>query len=276
MKLAVLSDIHGNLPALAAVLADAARERVTAMVNLGDILSGPLWPAETADRLMGLDWPTITGNHERQLLTQDPALMSASDAHAARRLREPHRAWLATLPPTRWVGRSVYCCHGTPTSDLHYWLETTTPEFDPATGRFGLRAATPAEVRERAGDATELAAAELLLCGHSHVARCVRLDDGRLVLNPGSVGLPAFDDAHGHPHWVQAGSPHARYALVERGAFGWSVQLRAVAYDWQRAAQQALVHGRSDWADALATGRVGRTEAEVDAAVIAITTHPGG
>ena len=66
MKLAVISDIHGNLPALDAVLADIAAHRVEQIVNLGDILSGPLWAADTADRLMALALPTIAGNHERQ------------------------------------------------------------------------------------------------------------------------------------------------------------------------------------------------------------------
>ena len=258
MKLAVVSDIHGNLPALAAVLADAARERVSAIVNLGDIVSGPLWPAETAERLMSLDWPTIAGNHERQLLQGPPGTRGPSDAFAAERLNDAHRAWLAMLPATRWVGRSVFACHGTPGTDLAYWLETTVPGFDPAQGLRGLRAASAAEVQARLGSDADLAQAELMLCGHSHVPRCVRLGDGRMVVNPGSVGLPAYDDAHGHLHWVETGSPHARYALVERGAHGWSVQHRLVAYDWQRAARQALANGRPDWADALATGYVGR------------------
>ena len=68
MKLAVISDIHGNLLALRAVLADIARQGVDQTVNLGDILSGPLQPAETADLLMTCNFPTIRGNHERQLL----------------------------------------------------------------------------------------------------------------------------------------------------------------------------------------------------------------
>ena len=68
MKLAVVSDIHGNLGALHAVLEDIARESVDGIVNLGDILSGPLQPAETADFLMTQSFVTIRGNHERQLL----------------------------------------------------------------------------------------------------------------------------------------------------------------------------------------------------------------
>ncbi|MGD8106027.1 metallophosphoesterase family protein [Pantoea sp. FN0302] len=86
MKLAVISDIHGNLPALDAVLADIQSQGVDKIVNLGDIVSGGLFPAETADRLIPLNIPTIRGNHERQLLEQDVSDMSLSDRHAFDRL----------------------------------------------------------------------------------------------------------------------------------------------------------------------------------------------
>jgi predicted phosphodiesterase len=98
MRIAALSDIHGNLLALDAVLADVARRRVDLTVNLGDILSGPLLPAETAERLMVLELPTISGNHERQLLTRAPDKMSASDRHAHDRLTNAHWTWIRALP----------------------------------------------------------------------------------------------------------------------------------------------------------------------------------
>jgi predicted phosphodiesterase len=256
-RLAVVSDIHGNLPALEAVGDDIARERVDAVVNLGDIVSGPLWPAETAMRLMQLDWATIRGNHERQVLAGAGVPLAASDAFAARVLGASQRDWLAALPATRWLADDVFACHGTPTSDLVYFLETPTPDLG-ASGARGIRAATAAEAAERAGNVR----AALLLCGHTHTPRCLQLPGGRLVVNPGSVGLQAYDDDYPHPHRVENGSPHARYAIVERTSSGWSVQLRAVAYDWETAARRAEAGGRGDWADALRTGRVGRLEAE--------------
>jgi len=69
VKIAALSDVHGNLPALDAVLADVATKSVDVTVDLGDLLSGGVQPRETADRLMELDLPTVSGNHERQVLT---------------------------------------------------------------------------------------------------------------------------------------------------------------------------------------------------------------
>ena len=86
MNIAVLSDIHGNIAALDAVLADAAARGVDQIVNLGDICSGGLFPQETADRLMPLDLPTIRGNHERQLFG-NPDRMGLSDRHALATLR---------------------------------------------------------------------------------------------------------------------------------------------------------------------------------------------
>ena len=60
MRIAVLADIHGNLPALEAVVADLQNRRADQIVNLGDCVSGPLWRKETAELLMALDWPTVT------------------------------------------------------------------------------------------------------------------------------------------------------------------------------------------------------------------------
>ncbi len=257
MRLAVVSDIHGNLPALEAVLAEIGREKVDRVVNLGDIVSGPLWPRETASRLRTLEWPTIRGNHERQLLTQPADRMGAADAFARARLGDDDLRWLAALPATLDLGDGIWCCHGTPASDLRYFLESVTPDLG-RDGSPGVRAATAAEVAERLGAVS----APLVLCGHTHMPR-VAHSGGTLVVNPGSVGLPAFDDDHPHPHRMETGSAHARWALVERVDAGWQVQQRLTAYDWQAAARRAEANGRGDWADALPTGRVGRTEAEV-------------
>jgi putative phosphoesterase len=244
MRIAVLSDIHGNLWALDAVLSDLARRNVDVTVNLGDILSGPLLPAETAERLMPLGLPTIRGNHERQVLEHDPARMGESDRWAHDHISAIHRDWIAALPASLRLQEDVLLVHGTPGSDLVYWMESV----DPA----GQRPATYAEVLERAGDAR----ASLILCGHTHVPRAVQLEDGRLLVNPGSVGLQAYSDVHPHPHKAEIGTPHARYAIVECTGRGWAVEQHAVPYDWEAAAQVAQRHGWPEWAFALRTGRM--------------------
>jgi predicted phosphodiesterase len=257
MRIAVVSDIHGNLPALEAVIVDIASAGADFTVNLGDIASGPLWPHETVSRLRELGWPAIAGNHERQVLTLPRSRMGPSDAFAAAALDADDRAWLASLPATLDLGGGVWCCHGTPDDDLRYFLETVTPDLG-LHGSRGIRAATADEVRERLRARRDA----VVLCGHTHTARCMQVD-GTLIVNPGSVGLPAYDDDHPHAHRVEAGSPHARWALVEHGAHGWQAQLRLVAYDWEAAARRAEANVRGDWADALRTGRVGRLEREV-------------
>jgi predicted phosphodiesterase len=253
MRIAAVSDIHGNLPALEAVLADIARLGADVTVNLGDIASGPLWPRETIDRLAALALPTIAGNHERQVLTDPPERMSASDAFAAAAITDEQRAWMRALPATRWLAADVLLCHGTPTSDADAWLETVVPGPLPA-----IRPALASEIAARAaGAGDDLGDATLVLCGHSHVPRIVQLDERVLVVNPGSVGLPAYEGHTPHPHVVETGSPHARYALIERGAGGgWHVSQRAVTYDWHASAARAAAGDRPEWALALRTGRV--------------------
>ena len=170
MKVAVVSDIHGNLPALEAVLAEIDREDVDAIVNAGDTLSGPLLSVETAELLEARAIPMIAGNHERQVLEQPIERMGESDACTARLIGPRHRAWLALAPKTRWVGDELFVCHGTPSSDLEYLLETVVPGFG-IDGSPGIRAATHDEIVQRLGQGEHTRRARVIVCGHSHVAR---------------------------------------------------------------------------------------------------------
>ena len=75
------------------------------------------------------------------------------------------------------------------------------------------------------------------------------------IVNPGSVGLPAYTDDDPWPHAMEAGSPHARYAVLEHTRTGWRVDPVAVEYDWEAAARAAERNGRPDWAAWIRTGR---------------------
>ena len=247
MRIAVVTDIHGNLAALQAVVQDIRRRRVDRVINLGDSVSGPLLPLQTARWLMASGWLHLAGNHERQVLTQGPDRWSAADAHAHAELGAAELAWMATLQPNLAWQDGIHLCHASPRSDLEYLLETVEPG--------GVRLASADEVHQRLAGVS----AALVLCGHSHQPRIVRSAAGQLLVNPGSVGLPAYDDTHPHWHVIENGAPDARYAIVERLQGGWQAQLLAVPYDHESMARLADRHGQPDWAHALRTGWMLRT-----------------
>jgi predicted phosphodiesterase len=246
-RFAVLSDIHGNLLALDAVLADIRAQAVTETVNLGDHLQGPLDPVGTAERLMSLGFRSIRGNCDRHLFEAGtiaaPGGTLASNRQA---LAAQHKHWLAAMPQTLTLGHvlgDVMLCHGTPWADDVYLLEEVTLE--------GARIKRTEEI----APILDGIPARLVLCGHSHQGRTIQMANGTLLVNPGSVGLPAYTEESPHPHQMEAGSPHARYAIVVRSGDSWQVEHRAVVYKWESAAQLAEQNGRPDWAAWLRTGR---------------------
>jgi putative phosphoesterase len=244
MKIAVISDIHGNLFALEAVTQDLEQRGVDAVVNLGDSLSGPLLPLETAQFLMARGWLHLAGNHERQVLTGGPGIWNASDEYTHAQLTPKELAWLAELAPTAMVGREVFLCHGIPSNDKEYLLETLERDF--------VRTATNVELAERLSGLD----AKVILCGHSHLPRSMRSAIGQLLVNPGSVGLPAFDATRPRPHVMQSGSVDASYAIVEQRRGAWLAELLSVPYPHLQMAKLAAERGRASWAQALATGYV--------------------
>ncbi|HEV2847303.1 MAG TPA: metallophosphoesterase family protein [Thermoanaerobaculia bacterium] len=243
---AVLADIHGNSWALDAVLADLHRRGVTEILNLGDCLYGPLDPEGTAERLLELEAPTVRGNQDRNLLAPPPAMRTQPTfLFMDERLTDRHRAWLATFPATLRVEEEILLCHGTPGSDEELLLEDVRE-----TGVFLM----PAETLESRVAPLD---ASIVLCAHSHVPRTVWA--GRTgVINPGSVGLPAYTAAAPWPHAMESGSPHARYVLLSREAGNWRVEHVAVPYDWKAAAEAARRNGRPDWGEWIETGRACR------------------
>jgi predicted phosphodiesterase len=243
MRFAVLADIHGNSHALAAVLDDMDALGISKAVNLGDHFSGPLNAAETASLLMDRKFPSIKGNHDRYLIEQDRSEMAPSDKVAFDQLDETHLKWIADLPETLMVFGDVFLCHGTPSSDTTYWLEHVEENG-------AVRPATLQEIQTQAVGVD----ASLILCAYTHIPRCLRLPDGRTILNPGSVGCPAYDDDVPVYHHMQTGNPNASYAVVEVSGDSWSVSFRSVPYRFDKASQLAAKNGRLDWARSLATG----------------------
>jgi diadenosine tetraphosphatase ApaH/serine/threonine PP2A family protein phosphatase len=214
--LAVLYDIHANLPALEAVLDDAGARGATRYALGGDYAALGLWPIETTQRLRELDTvAVIRGNHERWLLDRSdvpaqPGLLESIEAEAAA-LGPAVVERLHGLPGTA-VADGVLFCHGTPRSDVVEIAAEPHPDDDEAL----VGADTPR-----------------LFCGHSHVQFRRVSRDGRVeIVNPGSVGLP------------MDGDPRPAYAVVTDDG---DVELRRVDYDHE-AYRRALSQHDAEWA----------------------------
>ncbi len=235
MRVAVLSDVHGNSPALDAVLEDLAGRQVDALVCLGDHVSGPMDPAGAATRLMALDGLMIAGNHDRWVLDLSLPGAGAGDRFAREQLDDAQIDWLAGLVGTGWLGDEIFLCHGTPSDDETPWLDNF----------YEKRTTTLPSEAEVARQAVGIGAA-VVLCGHTHIPRTLRLSDGRLIVNPGSVGMQ-----------LVRGSPDAHYGIVEKRRNGWQTELIAVPYDTEKAAWLAEENGFPHWREAIRFGWAG-------------------
>ena len=243
MRFAAIADVHGNYLALEAVLADIRARGISEIVNLGDMASGPLDARRTMDALMALDAVHVLGNHDRWLIDRPVEKMGSWERPAYAQLDARHLDWLRKVPSTRIFRDQVFLCHATPADDNVYWLETVTPD--------GSVKMSPLEEIEKEAEGISQS---LILCAHTHIARVVRLGDGRLVVNPGSVGGPGFSYHVPFPHLIEAGTPDARYAVLELASGSWRVTFRHVPYDNDAMAALARRNGDSEFASALATG----------------------
>jgi predicted phosphodiesterase len=193
---ALLYDIHGNLPALEAVLADAGA--VDEFLLGGDYATGGAWPRETVERLKELDNATwIRGNADRWLAERDdaPEPMDGIAARTAEILGDELVAELVGLPEVTEAGGTLYC-HASPGSDMQ---------------SFGKE---PGPLDSELLDGVSVAR---VVFGHTHVQFRREGPNGIELLNPGSVGMP-WDGDH-----------RAAYAVID----GDRVDCRRVEYDWE-------------------------------------------
>ncbi len=215
MKVAVIYDIHANLPALEAVLKDVADEDPDFIVIGGDVVPGPM-PRETITCLLDLSTPMefICGNGDREVLAQMMGTETDWYRNALELWREPvrwsakqlddeHRHLIASWPAThrveiRGLGEVLFC-HATPRNDTEIFTRKTAEK-------------TLAPIFEAAN-------APLVVCGHTHMQFDRRIGEVRVV-NAGSVGMPY-------------GKPGAYWLLL-----GPDVQLRHTPYDLSRAGEK--------------------------------------
>ncbi len=169
MRIATLYDVHGNLPALEAVLAEIPAD-ATIVVG-GDVVMGGAHPSETLERLRGLGdrvvW--IRGNVDRELKPGEPGLAPAGLLDATRAaLTDEQIEFLYERPPTAQIDRVLFC-HATPRNDVDIFTERT-PE-------------------ERLVEIFAAVDADVVVCGHTHM-QFERSIAGKRVINSGSVGMP--------------------------------------------------------------------------------------
>jgi diadenosine tetraphosphatase ApaH/serine/threonine PP2A family protein phosphatase len=217
--IALLYDIHGNLPALDAVLGDAEAAGATSYLLGGDYAAFGPWPRETAERLEGLPITArIRGNVERWLREEPEAPASAqrflaTALTAARESLGPALVARLYALPERAELDGILVCHGSPLSDI----ESFAPE------------AQPHEEPMLAGETQRT-----ILFGHSHQQFQRAGPNGTLLVNPGSVGAPLDGD------------PRAAWALYENGR----VRFRRTDYDVERAVAKMRSYG--EWAEPIA------------------------
>jgi putative phosphoesterase len=212
VRVAALYDIHGNLDALEAVLAEVEAAAPELVVIGGDVAAGPL-PGETLDRLAQLGdrvrW--VMGNADRELVNaydrgarpedcEDP--IARLDAWAAQRLTREHRDLLASFEPVVRVGSTLFC-HGSPRSDTEI-ITAITPEA-------------------RLAPMLEEVAEDVVVCGHTH-HQFDRRALGKRVLNAGSVGMPYEDEPAAYWLWL---GPDAELRRTQYDVAAAAVRMRA-------------------------------------------------
>lgn len=212
MRLAALYDIHGNLPALEAVLAEIRDLHVDRVIVGGDVLPGPM-PRETLDLLAGLDIPAqfILGNGEVAVLEamagKEPAqvpqqyrpIIHWNAQQLSRELQQMMAKWPKTVSVDVADIGEVLFCHGTPRDENEIFTRLTPEE----------------QLAPIFGDIS----ARVVVCGHTHM-QFDRMVGATRVVNAGSVGMPF-------------GQPGAYWLLL-----GPDVQLRRTTYDMDRAAER--------------------------------------
>ncbi len=212
MRIALLSDVHGNRPALEAVLDDIDDDALDATVCAGDVVGYGPWPSECVERVRETCSVVVQGNHDRTVET--PAEYSHNDMamrgleYAKRELSDEQREWLAELPPRTTIARGrVRLVHSHPDPDQ--------------LGRYVRPRAFP-EMRPYLDDH------DGLVLGHTHLQHRAKVD-GKLIVNPGSVGQP------------RDGDPDAAYAVLDVEEA--TVELRRVEYDVDRVIKRVEEEG---------------------------------
>lgn len=225
VRVAAISDVHGNAYALEAVLREVRAAAPDLIVNLGDQVEGSADPARAAALQAELNATEVRGNNEEKLWPggRRSPLSREYGAWLAAQVDTATLARLAALPLTaRALDGALFACHGTPDSAWDSLLWVWQPEGE---GGGFYRARAPGELCAL----VQPLGAEVVLCGHTHRPGATRVGD-TLVVNVGAVSDQVDGD------------PRARWTLLTRKAGEWTVSFRAVAYDVEAAVRWSEAH----------------------------------
>lgn len=207
MRIALISDIHGNLPALEAVLEDIVGQRVDETICLGDLANVGPHPAGCIDLIRNQNIRTLQGNHELYLLGEhisddwEICPTWAPLRWVRRQLTPDHFAYMGNLPLHFQLDEQTYLYHASPLSQFHGFL----PHF------------SVEDYEERMAGMDGVT----VFVGHTHRALYRPWSRSRII-NGGAVGMPLD------------GTPQAKYAVITRYKLGWQVEFRQVHYDWAK------------------------------------------
>lgn len=201
--IAILSDIHGNLPALEAVLEDMKQYPVSSIISLGDVSGYYPFINEVIELLHQQNTTNLIGNHDRYIIdnTECPRSRSANLALSYQKsvITEENRAWLRQSSPSLILGDASFVHGGWDDPEDEYLYKVSAPYFE----RFD---------------------AKFFFCGHTHVQKHIYFKNGQSFINPGSVGQP------------RDGINSAAYALFDKQNS--KVHLRRVTYDIDKVANK--------------------------------------
>ncbi len=244
-RYAIISDIHGNALALKAVLKDIRSKSIDQIINLGDHFYGPLWPAETAEIIAETPMICISGNKDRNILESlDQKSDDKTMEYVKSKLTQKNIHFLESLPENKVIDNLIFACHGTPESDNEYLTEKITKE--------GIFIYHDEVLQKRINNISQ----KIVLCGHSHVNRIIYLKSGQLIINPGSVGLPAYMANAKHQFVMESMNPYAKYMIINMADEEVQIEQVNCFYIWEKASAQAKKNNRQDWADWLLTGKM--------------------
>jgi len=240
--IAIISDIHGNSWALEAVINDIHKRGINKIINLGDSIYGPLDPIGTIDILVENEVTSILGNEDRIIIEHLNTKNNLILEYLSKCLDPIIIEWLKKLLFDFNYEDNIYCCHGSPSSCSEYLLEKVYPNC--------VANKSSIELEQELANINQ----KVILCGHSHIPKLVEINK-KIIVNPGSVGLQAYQDDQPFLHKMENFSPHARYSVIIYSNHSFKINQIAVPYEYEIPALIAIKNGFPDWSRWIESGR---------------------